>query len=172
MNIVQQLHDSPWRGVFHVTGGGASLLADLLAVPVHQKRFWMPASPTQIRPSPTCWAKHRSKRPPPRRLGHWPWRPISALERSVAMTTLVLAAPRAWQRTEPSADKLEHTGQFKPHWRPTFSISNWTGKPSETSKNRPWLPLCLIVLPAPCLVNRDKDCKPRRCRQYLIGNPY
>ena len=33
MNIVQQLHDSPWRGVFHVTGGGASLLTDLLTVP-------------------------------------------------------------------------------------------------------------------------------------------
>ncbi len=33
MSIVQQLHDSPWRGVFHVTGGGASLLAELLAVP-------------------------------------------------------------------------------------------------------------------------------------------
>ena len=33
MSIVQALHDSPWRGVFHVTGGGASLLADLLAVP-------------------------------------------------------------------------------------------------------------------------------------------
>ena len=32
MNIVQQLHDSPWRG-FHVTGGGASLLTDLLTVP-------------------------------------------------------------------------------------------------------------------------------------------
>ena len=33
MSIVQQLHDSPWRGVIHVTGGGASLLSELLAVP-------------------------------------------------------------------------------------------------------------------------------------------
>ena len=33
MSIVQQLHDSPWRGVIHVTGGGTSLLSELLAVP-------------------------------------------------------------------------------------------------------------------------------------------
>ena len=33
MSIIQALHDSPWRGVFHVTGGGTSLLAELLAVP-------------------------------------------------------------------------------------------------------------------------------------------
>ena len=32
MNIIQALHDSMWRGVFHITGGGASLLSELLAV--------------------------------------------------------------------------------------------------------------------------------------------
>lgn len=33
MSIIQALHDSPWRGVFHITGGGVSLLTELLAVP-------------------------------------------------------------------------------------------------------------------------------------------
>ena len=32
MNTIQALHDSSWRGVLHITGGGASLLAELLAV--------------------------------------------------------------------------------------------------------------------------------------------
>ena len=32
MNIIQALHDSMWRGVFYITGGGASLLSELLAV--------------------------------------------------------------------------------------------------------------------------------------------
>ncbi len=32
MNI-EQLHDSPWRGVFYVTGGGSLLLSNLLSVP-------------------------------------------------------------------------------------------------------------------------------------------
>ena len=33
MSTIQALHDSHWRGVFHITGGGASLLSELLAVP-------------------------------------------------------------------------------------------------------------------------------------------
>ena len=33
MSTIQALHDSQWRGVFHITGGGASLLSELLAVP-------------------------------------------------------------------------------------------------------------------------------------------
>ena len=32
MSTIQALHDSKWRGVLHITGGGASLLAELLAV--------------------------------------------------------------------------------------------------------------------------------------------
>ena len=32
MSTVQALHDSNWRGVLHITGGGVSLLAELLAV--------------------------------------------------------------------------------------------------------------------------------------------
>ena len=32
MSTIQALHDSNWRGVLHITGGGASLLAELLAV--------------------------------------------------------------------------------------------------------------------------------------------
>ena len=30
---VRQLHDSPWRGVFHLTGGGVRFLAELLGAP-------------------------------------------------------------------------------------------------------------------------------------------
>jgi nicotinamide mononucleotide (NMN) deamidase PncC len=30
--VIQQLHDSPWQGVFHVTGGGVTLLSQLLGV--------------------------------------------------------------------------------------------------------------------------------------------
>ncbi|MBL6815403.1 MAG: CinA family protein [Pseudomonadales bacterium] len=33
MSTIQALHDSHWRGVFHITGGGASLFSALLAVP-------------------------------------------------------------------------------------------------------------------------------------------
>ena len=33
MKVIQALHDSPWNGVFHITGGGVSLLSELLAVP-------------------------------------------------------------------------------------------------------------------------------------------
>ena len=33
MSTIQALHDSHWRGVFHITGGGASLLSEVLAVP-------------------------------------------------------------------------------------------------------------------------------------------
>lgn len=32
MSTIQTLHDSNWRGVLHITGGGASLLSELLAV--------------------------------------------------------------------------------------------------------------------------------------------
>lgn len=33
MNFVQAIHDTPWRGVLAMTGGGGILLAELLAVP-------------------------------------------------------------------------------------------------------------------------------------------